>query len=263
VEELNMTLAENKQPFYKSLLLPLNLQLFADNGSDGGDGGNGDGGNGDNGDNNGDNGQDGNGTQTNSLNLDELMKDPAFKAQYQAKLQNTLNTRLKKYEGIDLEEYNRLKQAEQDKQDAELTDLQKKEREIEKLQGKIQSISDREKALAVKEFCVDKGYNAKLVSRLINLSSVKEVDGAYQGIDEAIQELATEFPEVIKVAGQQQDNQQNQQQNQQNSYSTGANQRQNQQRQDNPYETGKSIAEQRNQARLAKAKQFNFGGGNE
>lgn len=134
---------------------------------------------------------------TNSL--DELLKDPTFKAQYTAKLQEQLGSRLKKYEGVDLEEYNRLKKLEEDKANAELTEAQKLQKKVEAYEAKQAQYENKDREFAVKEYLIDNNLDVKLISRLIEKSGIKRSeDGeSFEGIKEAVEKVAVDFPQLF------------------------------------------------------------------
>jgi hypothetical protein len=134
--------------------------------------------------------------------LDELLKDPKFKKQYQAKLKEQLGKRMKKFKDVDPEEYRRLKgQADKKKQqkegdeDDELETLKSENKEKEK---KLLRAERREKRAAVKEFAVDNGYNQKLLARLIDIDAVEfDEDGEPDNLEELFEEIQEEFPEYF------------------------------------------------------------------
>jgi hypothetical protein len=141
-------------------------------------------------------------SEDDSPDLDELMKDPKFKKQYQAKLKEQLGKRMKKYKDVDPEEYRRLKgQADKKKakdkeeEDDELESLKSENKEKEK---KLLRAERREKRAAVKEFAVDNGYNQKLLARLIDIDAVElDEDGDPDNLEELFEEIQEEFPEYF------------------------------------------------------------------
>ncbi|MCM3651323.1 hypothetical protein [Metabacillus litoralis] len=170
-------------------LLPLDLQFFADGGSD------------DDHDDQDDDSDDDD-DQDDGPNLDELMKDPKFKKQYQAKLKEQLGKRMKKFQDVDPEEYRRLKgQADKKKapdkedEDDELENLKSEAKEKEQ---KLLRAERREKRAAVKEFAVDNGFNQKLLARLIDIDKVElDEEGEPDNLEELFEEIQEEFPEYF------------------------------------------------------------------
>lgn len=165
---------ENKKKFI------MDLQMFAVGDGEGGEGA---------------------GSTGNSPNLEELLKDPEFKRQYEAQLQEHLSKRLKKYDGVDVDEYRRLKEEAEKKAEAEMTEIEKAKKEAEtykqKYEQKEKEFEAKEKGIAVKEYAIEKGYKSKLVSKLIDLDKItKDVDGNWVGIEETLTALAEEFPEI-------------------------------------------------------------------
>ncbi|QFG05415.1 scaffolding protein [Bacillus phage 031MP002] len=169
--------------------------LSADQGGGGGEGGT------DNpSDNNtgGEGGQSGAGDQSNSLDLDTLMKDPVFKAQYEERLKQQMSKRLKKYEGIDPEEYKALKAKEEQQAQANMTEAEKLQKELEAYKQREQQLEETQKEIAVKEFAFANGHDPKLLSRLIDTSGLtKGEDGKYQGLSEAFEQVRAEFPQLF------------------------------------------------------------------
>lgn len=133
--------------------------------------------------------------------LDELMKDPKFKKQYQAKLKEQLGKRMKKFKDVDPEEYRLLKQqADKKKQQKEDDDdLESFKSENKEKEQKLLRAERREKRAAVKEFAIDNGYNQKLLARLIDIDAVElDEDGEPENLEELFEEIQEEFPEYFK-----------------------------------------------------------------
>jgi hypothetical protein len=177
----------------------LDLQFFAD-----GDEGDDDGGD-DEGDD--DDDSDDEGEDEEELDLQELIKnDPKLKKQHTQLMKEQLAKRMKKYKDVDPEEYRRLKQqADKDKgngsDDEEDTDPAKKLQEQRLLRAE-----SREKRALVKEEALERGYNPKLVARLIDLNEVDlDEDGESDNLDELIDDLEAEFPELLGKQANQDD----------------------------------------------------------
>jgi hypothetical protein len=110
---------------------------------------------------------------------------------------------MKKYKDIDPEEYRRLKeQAEKAKKKQDDQDEDEKEslkKDLADKEKKILQAERREKRVAVKEYAVDNGYNPKLVARLIDIDKLElDEDGEIVNIDEVMDELIEEFPDLFK-----------------------------------------------------------------
>lgn len=129
--------------------------------------------------------------------LDELLKDPTFKAQYEAKLQQQLGTRLKKYDGVDPEEYKRLKLEAEEKANAELSEVDKANKKLQEYKNKETILESKERTIAIKEFAFDNGLDSKLISRLIDTSTIKKEGESFTGIAEAVEAVKTEFPQLF------------------------------------------------------------------
>lgn len=184
----NKWFPSTKKEERKTNLLSLDLQFFAGEDDDEGDEGD------DEGD---DDDQDDDGP-----NLDELMKDPKFKKQYQAKLKEQLGKRMKKFQDVDPEEYRRLKgQADKKKatdKDDEDDELETLKSEAKEKEQKLLRAERREKRAAVKEFAVDNGFNQKLLARLIDIDKVElDEDGEPDNLEELFEEIQDEFPEYF------------------------------------------------------------------
>lgn len=171
-----------------------NLQSFAEGGADEGGEGNKDKGANENGDSGTNNQED----QTPSF--EELLKNPAFKTAYETQLQKNLTQRMKKFDGVDVDEYKTLKNKQKEIDDSNLTEVDKLKAEIALKDATIQSVEQREKQIAVKEYAIDKGYNPKLLARLVSLDKVKKGDDGWEGIEENVTSLAEEFPELFQKA---------------------------------------------------------------
>lgn len=174
------------------------LQAFGGDGGSGGDGG--EGGEGGDGGEGGQGGEGGSGDGGgNDAQLDELLKDPKFKAEYEARFKKSMDARMKKFEGVDAAEYKRLKDKEEADRQKGLSDEQKLKEENDRLKGEQNSFDRREKRLAVKEYAIDNSMDSKLLSRLMEteLDNLKRDDkGELVGLEEAIKKLAEEFPQL-------------------------------------------------------------------
>lgn len=179
--------------------------------------------------------------------LDELLKDKKFKKQYQAKLKEQLGKRMKKYEGIDPEEYRRLKEKagkkdEDTDDDDELETLKTKLTEKEK---RIERAERREKRAMVKEFAVDNQVNPKLLARLINVDDIElDEDGEPENLDELFEELEEEFPEYFGSADDE-DEEEEPGRKKKSTFVPGARQKSNKKKKVDPYEAGRLKALER------------------
>jgi hypothetical protein len=186
--DMKNVLFQESTPKYKHRL-KMNLQHFAEGDDEGDDSDD---------DNDGDDSTD----DEDELSLDELLKDPKFKKQYQKKMKEQLGKRLKKYEGIDPEEVRRLKeQAEKKKkkdQDDEEDEVENLKGELSEKDKKLQRAERKEKKLAVKEFAIDNGYDHKLLSRLVDLDEVEmDEDGNPENLDELFEDIQSEFSQYF------------------------------------------------------------------
>lgn len=142
--------------------------------------------------------------------LDELLKDKDFKKQYQAKLKEQLGKRMKKYEGVDPEEYRRLKEQADKKKDnkegEEDEELETLKDELNQKEKRLLRAERREKRAIVKEFAVDNQVNPKLLARLIDVDDIElDEDGEPENLDELFEELEEEFPEYLGVPDEDED----------------------------------------------------------
>lgn len=126
----------------------------------------------------------------------------------QADLDRVVNERLarerKKYEGVDVKEYNRLKSEEDARVESQKTELEKAQDKLNKAElEKQQAIDLANKRLILAEFKVKaKDANIKYVDdayRLSDLSTVEvKEDGAIEGIDAIIESLIKEKPFLLE-----------------------------------------------------------------
>lgn len=195
IERANRFIESKMKELEESKLLPLNLQFFADGDSDNEDEGDSEGDNddsGDEGDSEGDN-QD--------PSLEELLKNnPDLKKQYNALFKKQFNKRLK---GVDLKKAKQLLKN-QSGDDADNGD-DSEDKEESKVTEKALKLDRKLKRTAVKEYAVDNGLNPKLIARLVDIDSLELDDDGELDIDEledAIEELSDEFPEIFRKADQ-------------------------------------------------------------
>lgn len=231
--------------------VPFQPMFDADKGGGGGGNeGGGEGGSGEGGENGGEGGNDGAGDPN---SLDELLKDPTFKAEYQKKLESQLAQRLKNYEGVDPKEYKRLKEEDDKKKRDEETETERLQRERDAALAIAAKAEKSEKRVAIKEHAIDNGYDSKLVARLMEteLDSIELKDGKYEGIAEAIDKLAEEFPQIKAQAGDDEGDDEKGGNN--NRYNAGdSRRRQNQNPTPNKYNRGAERAKARHAANTSK-----------
>lgn len=179
--------------YIRSILGGRGLQpMFSpDGGGSGGEGGQGGSGEGGGGEGSG-------GGAGGSNSLDEMMKDPEFKKAYEAKLQEQLGKRLKKYDGVDLDEYKRLKEEEDQKKQESMTEAQKLQAKIDAMEAERKSFEVREMDIAVKEFAISNSLDPKLIARLIDKSGIKKSGESFEGIKEAVEAVQAEFPALFQ-----------------------------------------------------------------
>lgn len=166
------------------------LQEFSDKG-DGGEGGN----TGDDED-----GDEGDGDSDEDPSLDDLMKDPAIKAQFDSKFKELFDKRLK---GLDLKAARKALKAQQEAEQKTADDKKDQDEKTSNDEATKKAIKFEEKAkrLAVKEYAVDNDLNPKLLARLMDLSALEvDEDGDIDpdDLEEAVEELTKEFPELFR-----------------------------------------------------------------
>lgn len=158
------------------------LQLFAENDDDNDDEG---------GENN----------EGNKVDINELMKDPEFKKQYENKMKEQLGKRLKKYEDVDVEEYKRLKEKEEKNEEEKMGEVEKLQKEVDKYKDKANTLEtkleEREKIMAIKEQAIEKGYTPKLAVKLVDMEDVSKDDEGNWLMDTAFEKMVSDFPEVF------------------------------------------------------------------
>jgi hypothetical protein len=162
-------------------------------GGEGGEGGGGEGG--------GEGGAGTGGSAGGSNSLDELMKDPVFKAAYEAKLQEQLQKRFKKYEGIDPEEFKKLKEEADKRKQEQMTETEKLQAQIDAMKAEQEKLVVREADIAVKEYAISNNLDPKLIARLIDKSAIKKGAEGFEGIKEAIEAVQAEFPQLFQTDG--------------------------------------------------------------
>ncbi len=185
------------------------------------------------------------------LDLDELLKDPDFKKQYNKRFKKQLGKRMKKYKDIDPEEYRRLKEQagkDKDKQDGdddnELETLRNKLSDKEK---RVERAERREKRAMVKEYAVDNQVNPKLLSRLINVDEIDlDEDGEAENLDDLFEELEEEFPEYFGATDDDEDEEDvSRKRKRKSSYVPGARKKGNKKNKVDPMEAGRQKALER------------------
>lgn len=182
--------------------------------------------------------------------LDELLKDPNFKKQYQAKFKEQLGKRMKRFADVDPDEYRRLKEQADKKQqkkdedeDDEKTQLQQKLNEQEK---KLVAAERKEKRIAVKEYAIDNGYNPKLVARLMDVDSLEmDEDGEILDLEDKMDELIEEFPELFSSDDDEDDEEEKTKKKKSSRYIAGSRQKGNKQRKVDRRAAGAERAKQR------------------
>lgn len=182
--------------------------MNADNGANNGGAGNGSTGDGNNG--TGDNGNgdgSGSGDGKGDGNGDGNNGSDGNKTFTQAELNKIINDRIarerKKFEGVDVEEYKRMKKEKQDKEDAEKTDLQKEKERADKLEREKQNAIDlANKRLILAEFKVlAKDNNIEYIDDAYKLADLSNVtvseDGSIEGLKEIVEALVTDKPFLV------------------------------------------------------------------
>ncbi|MCM3396480.1 hypothetical protein M3638_01350 [Oceanobacillus profundus] len=182
-------------------------------------------------------------------NLDELLKDPKFKKQYNARFKGQLSKRMKKFEGIDPEEFRRLKeQAGKKKQNQEDEDeeLETLKSELTDKEKRLLRAERREKRAIVKEYAVDNDVNPKLLARLINVDDIElNEDGEPENLDDLFEELEEEFPEYFGASDDDEEEDEPVKKKRKSTFVPGARQKSNKKKKVDPYEAGKLKALER------------------
>lgn len=170
--------------------------------------------------------------------LDELLKDPAFKKQYNKKLRDQLSKRMKRHN----KELERLKG--KDKDDDKGTDGEEEySKEDEK---RLLRAERREKRAIVKEFAVDNGHNPRLLARLIDLDEIElDEDGEPENLDELFEDLEDEFPEYFGPDKDDEEDDEEEEQPRKKRFTPGARQKMNKKKKVDPKEVGRQKALER------------------
>lgn len=135
--------------------------------------------------------------ESGSLTFDQLLKDnPKLKAQYTSRFNASMTARLKRFEGVDVEEYKELKQRAESgnlEGDAEVWKTKHDNLKVE-----METLSKKQ---AVQTFALDKSYNreqATLISSLINLNKLSPDDqGEWDGIHDEVERITAQFPTLF------------------------------------------------------------------
>lgn len=164
--------------------------------ADAGDGGSG-----------GESGTEGSDSGTDGNPQDDGSKGGEGKTFTQDELDNIINDRLKrekkKYEGIDVAEYKKLKKAAEDKAEAEKTELEKAKNKLDLLEKeKENTLNLANKRLILAEFKVlAKEKGIKYVNdayKLADLSTIEvKEDGSIEGLDEIVDGIIKEKPFLV------------------------------------------------------------------
>lgn len=223
-----------------SKLLALNLQFFADDDDDDDAGGD------DNDDDSDDDSDDDDDDDSDDApDLDELLKDRAFRKQYNERFKGQMTKRMKKKD----EEIERLKggkKKDEKKDDDE--DTSELESRLQDKEKRLVRAERREKRATVKEFAIDNGYDPKLLARLINLDEIElDDDGEPENIDELFDEIEEEFPGYFGDSDDEEDEEEDKKsrKRKRGSYSPGSRQKGNRKKKITPQEAGRLKALER------------------
>jgi len=133
--------------------------------------------------------------------LEQMLKDnPALRKQFNSLFKDRFNKRLK---GIDLKQAKKALKMMQEKEESEEEDQEDNKTKADEIAKKAQKLDTRIKRTAVKEYAVDNDLNPKLLSRLIDLNQLDlddegEVDP--DDLEELVDELTEEFPELFRTS---------------------------------------------------------------
>jgi hypothetical protein len=135
----------------------------------------------------------------NKLDFNQLLKDnPELKKAYTARFNKNMSARLKKYEGVDIDEYNDLKSR----------------ADSGKLEGDAKTWKDKHDALliqidqtsqqtAIQQVAIDNGLDAEqitFVRSMIKTSALeKDDEGEWMGIEDEIDRIKEKFPRMFDV----------------------------------------------------------------
>ncbi|WP_144559566.1 hypothetical protein [Shouchella miscanthi] len=123
--------------------------------------------------------------------LEELLKNPEFKKQYDAKVGKTIKRRLKNAKKEKSEE-----QEEQSNQEEE--EDNKSNSKLDEHEERLARAERKEKRAAVKEYAMENKFNAKLATKLISIDEIElDDDGEPTNLEELFEDLAEEFPEFF------------------------------------------------------------------
>lgn len=183
--------------------------------------------------------------ESGSVTFDQLLKDnPKLKAQYTSRFNASMSARLKKFEGVDVEEYKELKQRAESgnlEGDAEVWKTKH-----DNLKAEMETLSKKQ---AVQTFALDKSFNreqATLISSLINLNKLSADDqGEWDGIHDEVERITAQFPTLFTE--QPSDNQTNK--GDQDKYFPGTQKTSGGGKKLSPEELGRKKAEERNARR--------------
>ncbi|MFD1450841.1 hypothetical protein ACFQ5E_08585 [Oceanobacillus sojae] len=186
------------------------------------------------------------------VDLDELLKDPKFKKQYNKKMKDQLGKRMKKYDGVDPEEYRRLKEQagkKKDKGDGGEDDPEDLKSQLSAKEKEIQRYERMGKRAMVKEFAVDNQVNPKLLARLINVDDIElDEDGEPENLDDLFEELEEELPEYFGAADDnddEEDEEDDRKKSNKQRFTPGRKQKTNKKKKVDPYDAGRQKALER------------------
>lgn len=166
------------------------------------------------------------------LSLADLIKsNPKIKSEMKDRIEKAV---MKRFKNIDPEEA-RIAIAEKQERDNQKSEEEKNQKDDAALttaQQKAQKFELKAKDLAVREYAVSNGLDAKLISRLAaaeiqNLQLNEDMEADADDLDEIVEGLKTEFPNLF-AATDQTDRQEDKQQGSGSRYNGGSNQKTNQ-----------------------------------
>lgn len=168
--------------------------------------------------------------------LDELLKDPAFKKQYNARFKEQLAKRMKRHN----KELERLKG---DKKQDEDDDSEGDDDQARNNEKRLLRAERREKRAIVKEFAVDNGHNPRLLARLIDLDEIDlDENGEPENLDELFEELEEEFPEYFGADKDDGEDDEEEERPRKKRFTPGARQKMNKKKKVDPREAGRQKA---------------------
>ncbi|AYP68821.1 hypothetical protein BpsM61_00047 [Bacillus phage vB_BpsM-61] len=139
----------------------------------------------------------------NKLDFNQILKDnPKLKSQFTDRFNASMSKRLKKYEGVDVDEYNDLKKRESS---GKLEgDAQVWKDKHDKLKAEMETTT---RAATIQQFAIEEKFDSEqvtFVTSMIDPSNLeKDDEGEWTGIEEEIERIKKKFPRMFPESDQQ------------------------------------------------------------